>query len=100
MRGGEPDPFDPIYPVDAFKKPREIDLPFQPFSITVHVLSEKTDFFHSPLSQGLHLFDDLRTGTAPLPSPHVGHDAEGAEPIASLHDGNVGFHLLSDIPGQ
>src|SRR4030042_3576968 len=37
------------------------------------------------------LIHNLLTRPTPLPSPHIGDDAVGAEVVASLHDRDIGF---------
>ena len=40
-----------------------------------------------------YLFNNLPTGSALLPSPHIGNNTKRTEMVTSLHDGHIGFHL-------
>ena len=84
----------PFYFVDPAKEFWKTNFFFQPFPIPIYILPEEANLLHTHLSQVLHLFDNVSTGSALFPSPDIRNNAEGAEVITPLHDGDIGLYVI------
>ena len=94
VAGHEADEIFSRDPVDVRQQVGEVVVQIQIVAVGVHVLAQQGDV----LVPRLHQLPDLRQHglgvPAPLPAPDVGHDAVGAEVVASVHDGDPGLHAL------
>ena len=77
--------------VDTAKQLGKIDAMTLPFSVGIHVLSQQSNLFIARRNQFTSFFENnLRVATA-LTATDVGHDAVGAEIIATIHNGQPSF---------
>src|SRR6185436_2346574 len=81
--------------VHRFEQAREVALRLVWRDVVVHDLTKQLDF---PTSAGRHLPDlgqDIALGPHALVPTRVGYDAEAAELVAALDDGDVGLDRIA-----
>ena len=91
--GEEPNALDASDFVKLGEEVRQVGPVGQVVAIGVHVLAQEGYLPDAPAPQGRHLLHQLWDGAAALPAPAIGDDAEGAELVAAVDDGNVGADL-------
>lgn len=64
---------------------------FEVFAVAVDGLAEERDFFGAEFGESAYFGDDVIGGAGAFAAPGGGDDAKGAEFIASVLDGDVGF---------
>ena len=75
--------------IDRSKQVSEIVILWQVMSVGVNILSEKRDFFDASPDEHLGLLHNFSDRPADFPATPVWDDAEGAELVAAVNDGNV-----------
>ena len=108
MRGHKANPLNAGHSTDLLQQPGKADGMLQALAVGVYILAQKHDFNDPVRCQPFHLFQNVRRPAAPLPPPHIGHDAIGAEIIAAEADIHAGFpghfpflgQILHHLPGS
>ncbi len=91
MGAGEADPLQAIDGVQPVQQFREVAFAVVGRLVMIDDLAEELNLFRAGVDRLPGLGEDGGDGTHPLVPSRVGNDAEGAELVAALDDGDVGL---------
>ena len=100
VAGHEPQHIVPRYLIKLRQQVGEIRALRKALAVAVHVLTQQGDVLIPRRHQRLRLGDHVCRTPAALPAPDIGHDAVGAEVVATVHDGKPRLHGAVPLPGQ
>ena len=93
VRGQEAYPLDAVDFVRRLQQIAQVPVARQVVAVRVHVLPQQCDLFHAPLGQQPCLAHHVLYSAAHLSAAAIGDDAEGAELVAAVDDGDIGGHV-------
>ena len=98
VAGHVPDTADTVHTVHGLQQVREVHA--HALAVGIYVLAQQSNFRDPPLRQRADLGNHFLQRPGPLPPPHVGYDAVGAEVVAAEGDVDESRERIGSVGGQ